>query len=121
MNIIFLVLGTFIVKNSLHNSSDNITNNLPRELNTNKDIENMNYKEGYCDFDFNHFDDSEIMLTKIKLNYHKKKVLDAISRNGLSTLQKINIIKRDTDILDEKMGTNILAGDLLDDWNFNIL
>jgi len=121
MNIIFLILGSFIINNSLHNSSDNIKNNLSRELNNDTDFENMDYKRGYCDFDFNHFDDSEEMLTRIKLNYRKRRVLDAISKNDLSTLQKIDIIKRDTDILDEKMSTNILAGDLLDDWEFNIL
>ena len=121
MNIVLLILGSFIINSSLHNSSDNIKNNLSRELNSDIDFENMDYKRGYCDFDFNHFDDSDEMLRKIKLNYHKKRVLDAISRNDLSTLQKIDIIKRDTNIMDEKMGTNILAGDLLDDWDFNIL
>lgn len=123
MNIL-LFLGGFILNCSLHYPKYTKLLHLPSEIPNNENnannIRTIDYKKGYCDFAFNHPDDSEEMLTKIKLNFHKKKVLDAISRNGLSTLQKIDIIKRDTDIMDEKMGSNILAGDLLDDWEFII-
>jgi len=120
MNIILVFLGSFILKKSLHYSSQRNMSNIHRELPNN--IESISvtqdYKDGYCDFTFNHPDDSEEMLRKIKLHFHRKKVLNAIDQNGLSTLQKINIIKRDTNFIDEKMGSNILAGGLLDDWEY---
>jgi hypothetical protein len=118
MNTILLFLGSFILKKPLYYSHHNMSN-IHKELSNNIEsiIIAQQYKDGYCDFTFNHPDDSSEMLRKIKLHFHRKKVLDAIDHNGLSILQKINIIKSDTSIMDEKMGSNILAGGLLDDWH----
>ena len=121
MNIILIFLRSFILKTSLYYFSEYSMSNIHRELSNN--IETITiaqkYKNGYCDFAFTHPDDSEEMLEKIQLHFHRKKVLDALEKNGLSTLQKIKIIKRDTTIMDEKMGSNIFAGGLLDDWEWN--
>ena len=124
MNTILLFLGGFILNCSLHYSKYTKLLHLPSEVPNNVNIANnirtLDYKNGYCDFAFNHPDDSEEMLTKIRLNFHKKKVFDALEQQGLSTLQKMDVIKRDTDIVDIKMGSNILAGGLLNDWEYII-
>lgn len=118
MNIL-LFLGGFILNCSLHYPKYTKLLHLPSEIPNSVNITTIDYKKGYCDIEFNHLDDSEKMLEKIQLHFHRKKVLDALEQNGLSTLQKIKIIKRDTTIMDEKMGSNIFAGGLLDDWEWN--
>ena len=118
MNIL-LFLGGFILNCSLHYPKYTKLLHLPSEIPNSVNITTIDYKKGYCDIEFNHLDDSEKMLEKIQLHFHKKKVLDALEQNGLSTLQKIKIIRRDTTIMDEKMGSNIFAGGLLDDWEWN--
>ena len=58
-------------------------------------------------------------LYNININYHKKRILDTLISPNVATLQKIEIINK-YDIHDNKMGPNIFAGGLMDDFNFEI-
>ncbi len=81
---------------------------------------NYTYNTG-IDYRYPIHSDNDIdeLIEQININYHKKRVLDTLISPNIATLQKIDIIKK-YDIFDNKMGTNILAGGLMDDFNFEL-
>tara|TARA_Y100000991_G_C21944265_1_gene336748 strand:- start:475 stop:840 length:366 start_codon:yes stop_codon:yes gene_type:complete len=65
----------------------------------------------------NTYDDTDEELFKIKKYLEMKKILLILESKKISTLDKLDIIN-DYNILEYKLGENIYAGGLLDDWNF---
>lgn len=90
----------------------------PKELSP---IENKdwNYKKGYNEAYFNHPDDSRENLEKIYINHEKYKLLKTLESNNLSVYDKIKLIKKNY-LLPEERYSNLLAGGLMNDWNFDI-
>lgn len=119
MGLLNIILGTFVLKNSLHVCSvDNIPK-IARDLPT--DIEesgDQDYKSGYCEPIFENAEENKEKLAEIGVYLHKKKVLNSLLNKKISILDKIKLIERDTEILDEKYASNIMSGGLLNDWEF---
>jgi len=85
----------------------------------NKNMNDYSYKKGYNEAYFNHPDDSREKLEKIYINYEKYKLLKTLESNNLSVYDKIELIKKN-DLLKKQSSPNLLAGGLLEDWNFDI-
>lgn len=84
-------------------------------------VEDLKLKKGY---DQRNIDESE-NITSIKLNFHKKDLLDKLESNDKSLIEKLLWIRHPiyNDILpflNQGYGPNLLAGGLLDDYNFEI-
>ena len=65
----------------------------------------------------NTYDDTDEELFKIKKYLEMKKLLIMLESDKISTNNKLDIISN-YDLLEYKLGENIYAGGLLDDWNF---
>jgi|UniRef100_A0A6C0CHV0 hypothetical protein len=84
----------------------------------NKNMNDYSYKKGYNEAYFNHPDDSREKLEKIYINYEKYKLLKTLESNNLSVYDKIELIKKNYFITEEKT-PNLLAGGLLNEWKFD--
>lgn len=116
------ILALLIFYSPLQLSSDNnlqkIDDSNPKELSPilNKD---WNYKKGYNEAIFNHPEDSPEKLQQIKINYEKFKLLKSLESNEFSVYDKIQLLKNNY-LFDEQVSSNLLAGGLLEDWNFEM-
>ena len=84
-------------------------------------IEDLKFKKGYDQRNFNESD----IITSIKLNFYKKDLLDKLDSNEKSLMEKLLWIHQPiyNDMLpfiNQGYGPNLLAGGLLDDYNFEI-
>ena len=122
MGLLNIILGTFLLKNTLHTCSiDNIpkiSRDLPTDI---EEADDLDYKSGYCEPVFENADENKEKLAEISAFLHKKKIFNSLLNKKISVLDKIKLIERDTEILDEKYGSNIMSGGLLDDWNFEFI
>jgi len=116
------ILALLIFYSPLQLSSDNnhikIDDSNPKELSPilNKD---WNYKKGYNEAIFNHPDDSREKLEQIYYNHEKYKLLKSLESNEFSVYEKIQFIEQNY-LFDEQLSSNLLAGGLLEDWNFEM-
>lgn len=119
MGLLNIILGSFLLKNSLHTCSvDNIPKiaiDLPSGI---EDGDDLDYKSGYCEPIFENADENKEKLAEIGVYLHKKKVLNSLLNKKISVLDKIKLIERDTEILEDKFASNIMSGGLLNDWEF---
>jgi hypothetical protein len=93
-------------------------------INNHKDLspvvnKDWNYKKGYNEAIFNHPDDSPEKLQKITMNYEKYKLLKKLESNSIPLHEKIKFIEQNY-LFDEQLSLNLLAGGLLEDWNFEM-
>ena len=84
-------------------------------------VEDLKYNRGY---DQRNIDESE-NITSIKLNFYKNDLLNKLESNDKSLIEKLLWIHRPiyNDILpfiNQGYGPNLLAGGLLDDYDFEI-
>ena len=75
--------------------------------------------QGCDEKNLNHPDDSREKLEEIKNNHHKYNLLKTLEFNHVSIEHKIYLIKK-FNLLNEKITGDLLAGGLMDDWNFEI-
>lgn len=59
-------------------------------------------------------------LEKIHMNFEKQKIVLLLQDEHIDIYKKIELIKNYDIIDDDQMDVNILRGNLLDDWEFNI-
>ena len=88
--------------------------------NNNDDDDKYNYKKGYCEITFENATENRIQLDRIKKNIFNKYLLDLLLSNNINNINKVNIIRENTEILDPAFSPNIKAGGLLEDWNFSL-
>ena len=84
-------------------------------------VEDLKYKQGYDQRNIIELEN----ITLIKLNFHRKDLLDKLESNEKSLNEKLLWISQPiyNDILpfiNQVYGPNLLAGGLLDDYNFEI-
>lgn len=84
-------------------------------------VEDLKYKQGYDQRNIIELEN----ITLIKLNFHRKDLLDKLEANEKSLNEKLLWISQPiyNDILpfiNQVYGPNLLAGGLLDDYNFEI-
>ena len=84
-------------------------------------VEDLKYKQGYDQRNIIELEN----ITLIKLNFHRKDLLDKLESNEKSLNQKLLWISQPiyNDILpfiNQVHGINLLGGGLLDDYNFEI-
>jgi hypothetical protein len=88
--------------------------------NSNDHDDKYNYKKGYCEITFENTTENSIQLDRIKKNIFNKHLLDLLLSNKINNINKVNIIKQNTEILDPSFSPNIKAAGLLEDWNFSL-
>ena len=117
MSNILVTLGLYILNNSLHKSnvirSSIFSTQFPKLLE-----DDLDYKGGYNEVEFNHPDDSVERLYKINEMFNKKKLLLLLESNSVSQNEKLELIKRD--INPPSYVPSIISGGLMDDWEFNL-
>jgi hypothetical protein len=116
------ILTLLIFYSPLQLSSDKnppkISEKNPKELTPVVD-KYWNYKKGYNEAIFNHHDDSPEKLQEIIMNYEKYKLLKKLESNSISLYEKIKFIEENY-LFDEQVSSNLIAGGLLEDWNFEM-
>jgi len=80
--------------------------------------DDLDYKGGYNEVEFNHPDDSVERLYKIKEIFNNKKLLLLLESNSVSQNDKLELIKRD--INPPSYVQSIMSGGLMDDWEFDL-
>ena len=58
-------------------------------------------------------------IYQISNNINKNNLLDKLNRNSVNINEKLNLIQK-YNVLNYTVGTNILKGGLLNDWEFDI-
>ncbi len=58
------------------------------------------------------------LLEKIQENFHKKQLLDILENNQISIIQKMDILNQYLFYNTTSLHSNLFAGGLLDDWDF---
>jgi hypothetical protein len=113
-----IFLSLFAIRNTLHQSDDILHIELVQStvFNTNNQT---HYKSGICEPNTINKDSYELR-NKICESIQTKKILDLLESKHICVNEKIDIIKKYTVFLDEQLSTNILAGSLMDDWNFEL-
>ena len=113
------ILVSFIYNSFIHlYNKKNINELSPIEIKWSENGE-TNYKQGYNEAYFTHPDDSKEKLIDIYINYEKYKLLKSLESNHISVYNKIKLIKKNYLIL-KQTTPNLLAGELLEDWNFEM-
>ena len=112
------LLSLFAIRNTCHQQSDILHIELVQStaFNTNNQT---HYKSGICEPNVIN-KDSYDLRNKIHKNIQTKKILDLLESKHIGVNDKIDIIKKYTDFLHEQLSTNIIAGSLMDDWNFDL-
>ena len=58
------------------------------------------------------------LLEKIQENFHKKQLLDILENNQISIIKKMDILNQYLFYNTTSLHSNLFAGGLLDDWDF---
>ena len=112
------ILALYVFKSSLHISSDgqkNILSPLDKIIVYN----DMNYKAGYYEPEFNHPDDCKEKIIEISENFRKYNILKILENPNINDINKIELLKKNYFITDN-ISPNLLNGGLLDEWIFSI-
>jgi len=64
-------------------------------------------------------EDPNDKIYQISTNINKKNLLDKLNSNSVNINEKLNLIQK-YNVLNYTVGTNILKGGLLNDWEFDI-
>jgi len=113
-------LSLFAVRNTYHHPNDILHIELVPLQSTVFNTNNQtHYKCGICEPNVIN-KDSYDLRNKIHKNIQTKKILDLLESEHIGVNEKIDIIKKYTDFLDQQLSTNMLAGSLMDDWNFDL-
>ena len=111
-------LSLFAIRNTLHQSDDILHIELVQSTIFNTSNQ-THYKSGIYEPNTINKDSYELR-NKIYESIQTKKILDLLESKHICVNEKIDIIKKYTDFLDQQLSTNILAGSLMDDWNFEL-
>lgn len=121
MGLLNIILGSFLLKSSLHSCSMNNISKIAKDLPFGiEKTDDLDYKNGYCEPIFENAHENKEKLAEIGIYLHKKKVLNSLLNKKFSILDKIKLIERDTEILEDKYASNIMSGGLLEDWEFTL-
>ena len=115
---LLVYLGLYISNPSLHICREGKILELTTYNNLLLENDDLDYKSGYNEAQFNHPDDSKDKLYEIKEIFHKKKLLLLLESNNISEKEKLEIISRDINPL--SYVPSITAGGLMDDWEFDL-
>jgi hypothetical protein len=113
------ILALFVFKSSLHTSSDgqnSILTPLDKIISENDD---MNYKAGYYEPEFNHPDDCKEKIIEISENFRKYNILKILENPNINNINKIKLLKKNY-LITDNISPNLLNGGLLDEWIFSI-
>ena len=115
---LLVYLGLYISKPSLHLCREKKAAKLYSDLIRPMDKEDLKYRSGDNEAIFNDPDDSEEKLYRIKEIFNKKKLLLLLESNTISQNDKLDLINKDINPL--SYSPSIMAGGLMDDWDFDL-